>query len=446
MPRIGSGDAAFLNQIVKDLQTTKQLPAEVSQQVQETIRDVAVEGFITDKMLRSTWEKATGHKPDSETFARLRAEVFFALLAKEGYLLDDTKVRGDTAQALRLLATTDTVVTSKSPFLQKALGGPVTEVDVSTSHGRIYLRTADSHRGAYMPTDGLAVIYHHGDSWELALPDDTRIDLAKQKDPDLLLPAERKLDADARAAVRELLVQYLGLPVARDTLVKINAHPEDIAPEAKAFAQSLLDAIDQVEGKSTAVAPVSLDQGPATDATLTGDAVKVIHAFRDGELNFLSGSYASDYDTRVRGRNNAQAGVADLVGFVVGGKAQSWGLEQLAKAENDITRAHLLVNGFHDDGAGVADRHIERHKLAKAKVPAFVKKWLERNQRAADDWISMAGPNRHIDALKGKRVDLIKVDGEIAGYAAFYQERDYSLAAVFDASGKLLDPRTLIRD
>ncbi|HEY4221114.1 MAG TPA: hypothetical protein VGO62_07220, partial [Myxococcota bacterium] len=339
-------DAAFLNKIVADLHKPALAP-EVSEKIKETVGDIPVQGFVTDKMVTEAWERRASSKASGPAFARFRAELFFSLLARAGYNLDESKVKGDAASSLRLLASNTPALVSHGDYFNKALGGAVTDVDVSITNQRIYLRTDDANRGDYLPGRGLAVINKSADGYALALPGRTAIPLTKQIDPDLLTSTEKRDYAAARGAVADVIKQYLGLPGPTDMIVRRHANREDLDPATQQFARALLSGIDAVDGKTTQITATSLDKPAAKPSDLNQNAIRVIHAFKNGELNFLTGQYATDLDTRARGKQMASDAVDQLVGFVVDNKASArWGLDKLAGAPDAVTRASWMVNGF----------------------------------------------------------------------------------------------------
>jgi hypothetical protein len=90
--------------------------------------------------------------------------------------------------------------------------------------------------------------------------------------------------------------------------------------------------------------------------------------------------------------------------------------------------------------------HFQKSPVtANDSVPSSVRGWLAQHTHGAEDLISMAGPNRHIDAVTGGALEKLFVDDTLVGYAAHYRESSVSFAAVFDSNGAVVDARTIVK-
>jgi hypothetical protein len=320
-------DAAYLNRIIRDLDDDAS--ASLSEgAMREIDRRIRAEGttFVTDEMVADAWEGQTGQRAHGKDFDRFRAQVFFSVFI-DRVDLDESRARGNAATALRQLASTPPRVSTDETFLTRALGAPVDDVDVSIGNRRIYLRAAGSHRGAYMPTEGLAVLYQRNDGWALGLPttdDAPARELFFSADPtklnpSVLTPSERAAHEQAAAALCDLLHDYLGLEDVEDPVLRDRVDREDLDPETKAFARAALEAVSTLAAVD-ARTPASETRRELHADELTPEALELIASFRDGDYVF-EGRMETDIPYRTTVHSREEETIDELAKLVGEGAA-----------------------------------------------------------------------------------------------------------------------------
>jgi hypothetical protein len=428
----GVKDAAFVNDIIRKLEGSNPVSRPLEIEIQRAVDNTHQEGFVTDEVFREAYKKATGKKPEGPLYERMRADLFMAILCKRLYTAqNDHQMLGTIGDTMHLLATDSLPsLDAKNNYFDRQLGGPVWEVDIDTTNDRIYLRTADCSRGEYMPGEGIAVIYHHENEYELELPSGEKINLSERREQGLVLPSERKEREAALKAVKELLVERLSLPVSKDPFVRLNTDLADRSKEERAYGMDVLKHVSKSLGvKTPSVRAKALGLGDVAPDELGEQAKKLIASFRDGELNFFTGRYADaeSYDLRKEARDNARANVMELVGWLSNDRLDNWATERFSKGDRDDQASVLLrgLSALHPEAESFAK--LERESLKKA--PEVIRPWIKANifdpQTLISFGMSIAGPHRQTYGKRLEGIERVKIDGQLAGYVVTMQYYGY---------------------